>query len=59
MIPKSSSLHKHQQAVSNMDPSKKLPVIYTWQNKNMTFWILNVKLLSWTRELYDLGLYLG
>lgn len=41
-IPKSTSLRKHQQAVSNMDSSKKLTLIYTWQNKNMTFGNLNV-----------------
>ncbi len=46
MFPTSSSLHKHQQVVSNMDSSKKLTVIYTWQNKNMIFWILRVKLIQ-------------
>lgn len=50
-IPQSSSLHKHQQAVSDMDSSKKLTLIYTWQNKNMIFWIFDVKLISSTSGL--------
>lgn len=41
-IPKSTSLGKHQQAASNTDSSKKLTLIYTWQNKNMIFGNLNV-----------------
>lgn len=42
-----------------MDSSKKLTVIYTCQNENVSFAILEIKLISWTSELDASGLDLS